>query len=439
MSSPPRDPFSSVTQILSESSLKPQQIFAELEHFRRNVTVMFTDIKGSTSYFEKHGDIAGLLMVHECNNLLRQCVERHKGRFIKTIGDAIMAIFETPPDAVRSAIDMQESILQVNGAKPESDRVTIRIGLHYGTAIVKTSDLFGDAVNVASRVESHAQPEQILISDSVHAEVAGSSEFRIRHFGRFELKGKAESRDLYTVVWKKEEALEDMQFGAGTMVLGPSAGFCLPAFKLQQLRQDGTVGAERVLNSGTLVIGSQIGDFLISGDPSIAASHIRISLENGQLFVEDLSEGAGVYVRLQATYTLKNGDEIITGNQRFRFQEQETALMTAAATGTTIADMSKMLNQQVAELVIESADGTVRRFPLTEESMTWGRSKGTHVFPEDQFLSRAHARVYQRGEDFFLEDLDSRNGTYVRVRGKVTVSVGTRIRIGGQIIRVMMQ
>ena len=238
MSHPPRDPFSSVTQILSESRLKPQQLFAELEHFRRNVTVMFTDIKGSTSYFEKHGDIAGMLMVHECNNLLRQCVERHKGRFIKTIGDAIMAIFEKPSDAVRSAIDMQQSILQVNEPKPESDRVTIRIGLHYGTAIVKTSDLFGDAVNVASRVESHAQPEQILISDSVHDEVAATSEFCICHFGRFELKGKAERRDLYAVVWK-EGALEDSHLAAHTMVLAPSAGFCLPTFKLQQLRQDG--------------------------------------------------------------------------------------------------------------------------------------------------------------------------------------------------------
>jgi adenylate cyclase len=434
MSHSPTNPFDTVTRIISESRLNPQ-LLADLERFRCNVTVMFTDIKGSTSYFEKHGDIAGLLMVHECNDLLKQCVALHKGRFIKTIGDAVMAMFETPSNGVRSAIEMQRSILEANSHKPEGDRVTIRVGLHYGTAIVKTSDLFGDAVNVASRVESHAQPEQIVISDAVHDEVVSAGEFRIRPLGRVELKGKAERRDLYEVEWK-EVAPSTTQFAAHTIVMNTGAGFCPPTIKLQQLRQDGSVGEERVLKSGALVIGSEGADFLVSGDSLMAASHARISLEGGQVFVEDLSGGAGVYVRLMETRTLQEGDEIVTGNQHFSFHKQEHAVMTAAATGTRIVDMSRMLNEFLAELVAGSADGTKQRYALVDESVTWGRSKGTYVFPEDRFLSRTHARIYQRGEDFFLEDLDSRNGTYVRVRGKTLVSVGTRIRMGGQILRV---
>src|SRR6185369_8205275 len=82
----------------------------ELEKLRRGITVLFTDIKGSTAYFERYGDAAGLLMVHHCNSLLGQIVERHGGKVIKTIGDAVMASFEDHGEAVAAAIEMQEAI-----------------------------------------------------------------------------------------------------------------------------------------------------------------------------------------------------------------------------------------------------------------------------------------------------------------------------------------
>ncbi len=427
------DSEQSVTQIISASKLNPQ-LLAELERFRRKVTIMFTDIKGSTSYFEKHGDIAGLMMVHECNDLLKQSVERHKGRFIKTIGDAVMAMYDAPDDAVRSAIEMQKSILEVNLPKPAEDRVTIRIGLNFGTGIVKTSDVFGDVVNVASRVESVSQPEQIVISDTVYEAIAASGEFRTTYLGRFALKGKEENRDLYDVAWK--EAPGRQTYAAHAVVQSGAYDNLFPTLKLQQLRQDGTMGAERKLKHGALLIGSEKGDFLFSGDPKMAPTHARISIEGSQVFVEDLSEGRGVYVRLVATYTLQDGDEIVTGAQRFKFNEQKHAVAAAAATGTKIVDMQSMLDQPVAELVSQAESDEPQRYPLLEESVTWGRNKGTYVFPEDRFMSRTHARVYQRGEDFFLEDLGSRNGTFVRVRGKAPVPIGTSIRVGGQILRV---
>lgn len=435
MSDPARDSSSSVSQIISESRLRPQ-LLADLERFRRNVTVMFTDIKGSTSYFEKHGDVAGLLMVHECNDLLKQCVQRHKGRFIKTIGDAVMAMFDTPVDAVRSAVDMQKSILDVNRPKQESDRVTVRIGLHYGAAIVQTDDLFGDAVNVASRVESQSQAEQIFISETVRDEVAASGEFAIRSLGRFELKGKTERRYLYEVIWK-EDASNVASSADHTIFMNAGIGFCVPTLKLQQMRQDGSVGAEQVLKQGALVIGGEDADFPVAGDPLMAPLHARVSVEGGQAFVEDISGGSGVYVRLLETRMLHDGDEILTGSQRFSFREQEHGTSAAAGSGTHGIGTPTMVGQSSAELVTESADGVTQRYPLTGDSVSWGRSQGTFVFPEDRFLSRSHARIYPRGVDFFLEDLNSRNGTYVRTRGKVPVPMGTRIRVGGQILRVM--
>src|SRR5438270_13616000 len=188
----------SVTQIM-QSSKGQSELLAELEKFRRSVIVMFTDIKGSTAYFEKYGDVAGLMMVHQCNDALQKIVEAHTGRVIKFIGDAIMATFDDPKESCIAAMEMQQQLIKFNAPKPEQDHVFIRIGLNFGSGIVKSNDVFGDVVNVASRVESVAQPEQIVISDTVNQQISQLAQFKVKHMGRFALKGKEGDRDLFEV------------------------------------------------------------------------------------------------------------------------------------------------------------------------------------------------------------------------------------------------
>ena len=84
------------------------------------MTVLFSDIKGSTAYFEQHGDVEGLAMVQRHNDLLFPCVENNHGRIIKTIGDAIMALFDNPVDAVKAAAQMQRSLFDDHTKRPES-------------------------------------------------------------------------------------------------------------------------------------------------------------------------------------------------------------------------------------------------------------------------------------------------------------------------------
>src|SRR5579863_2304088 len=196
----------SVTQII-QSSRGQNELLAELEKFRRAIIVMFTDIKGSTAYFEKYGDVAGLMMVHQCNDMLRQIVERHCGKVIKTIGDAIMATFEDPAESLHAAIEMQKGLIDFNAPKPEQDHVFIRIGLNFGQGIVKSNDVFGDVVNVASRVESVAVPEQIVISETLKDQVDKIGVFKITPIGRFALKGKEGDHDLYEVVWTDKKKI----------------------------------------------------------------------------------------------------------------------------------------------------------------------------------------------------------------------------------------
>ncbi|HTC91989.1 MAG TPA: adenylate/guanylate cyclase domain-containing protein [Terriglobales bacterium] len=427
----------SVTQII-QASRGNNQLLAELEKFRRTITVMFTDIKGSTAYFEKYGDAAGLMMVHQCNDSLRQIVEGHGGRVVKTIGDAIMATFEDCKESVLASIEMQKALIGFNAPKPEQDHVFIRIGLNYGQGIVKSNDVFGDVVNVASRVESVAAAEQIVISDSVYEQIKDLKLFKTASLGKFSLKGKEGDRDLYEVEWTPKK--ETRTPVAHTIMMEPpKASRVVPHFKLQHIKKDGTSGELYEMKQGRLSLGRSQGDLQYATDGTLAPLHARFYVENGQLLVEDLSDGKGVFVRLIATYTLQDGDAVLMGKQLLLFREKSEAVAAAAATGTSVGDLSQMIQEPVAEFVRltpQGVDNTLR-FPLLEQEITWGRNKGTYIFPDDGFMSRAHAKIYQRGENYFLEDLGSRNGTFIKVRGKTPVPLGAMVLAGGQLLKVM--
>ena len=430
-------PQDSVTQII-QSSRAQAEMLAQLEKFRKTIVVMFTDIKGSTAYFEKYGDVAGLMLVHECNARLTKIVEKHGGRVIKEIGDAIMATFDGCKESILAAMEMQKSLIGFNAPKPQQDHVFIRIGLNYGQGIVKSNDVFGDVVNVASRVESVASPEQIVISDTLHAQVAPLGAFKINHLGRYQLKGKEGDRDLYEVPWDERHTTKPPV--AHTVVLSAGAKFSLvvPKFKLEHIRKDGTVGNIHELKEGKLTVGRIDGDLKFQADPQMGDVHAHFSVDRGQLYVEDLSGGKGVFVRLIATYTLQNGDVVMMGRQVFQFREKSEAVAAAAATGTAITEVASILNEPVAQFMAVTPTGVDEsvRFPLHEQEITWGRNKGTYVFPDDGFMSRAHAKVYQRGDTFFLEDIGSRNGTFIKARGKAPVPVGAMVLVGGQLLRV---
>jgi class 3 adenylate cyclase len=412
---------------------------AELERYRRNITILFTDIKGSTAYFERYGDAAGLVMVSGCNDRISEIVREHGGKVIKTIGDAVMASFEDCTESVKGAIRMQEAIYADGLKKPEQDRVSIRIGLNYGPGIVKSDDVFGDVVNVASRVESVGVPEQIVISDTLHEQVAPKGIFKLHYLGRFSLKGKGENRDLYEVQWTDRNPPK--RAAAHTVVMSAAKAAAVPKVKLQRILKDGTAGEEYKLKNEKLEIGRLRGDVQFPEDEKMAPLHARFSMEKDQLFIEDISGVSSVFIGLIATYPLRDGDIVRMGEQIFRFREKVEAVANAAARGTTILDLSTTMDEPVAELIFVGPDflDTPARLPLNDEEVSFGRTRGTYIFPEDPFMSRAHAKLYHRGEDFFLEDVGSRNGTFVKVRNKAPVPAGATVLVGSQVLKADVQ
>jgi class 3 adenylate cyclase len=425
---------SGITQILDLSRFDPHRI-ADLEKFRQPVTIVFTDIKGSTAYFEKYGDAAGLAMVDRCNRILTETLEQHHGRLIKTIGDSIMGQFTDGPQSVTAAIEMQRRLTKFNSSLPQEGRICVRVGLHHGTGIVRSQDVFGDVVNVASRVESVAAPEQIVISDTLYEQVKDAN-FNIVYLGRFALKGKKEERDLYEVIWNDARG-EQAAPAAHLMVATADGGARRRLLKLEHILHGGAVGKSYAIKPEGFTIGRSAGDVQCPED-GMDRLQARFSVVEGQLFLEDLTHSGMVFVRLVGTYPLRQGDEVILGRQRFRFSARSDVISAAAAVGADLPEISA--NGAVAEFIHLNKDGTPRQsFPLAKDEIVWGRMSGLYTFPDDRLMSRQHAKVYHRGEDFFLEDLGSRNGSFLRVRDKTPVPVGASVLVGAQLFRVVEQ
>ena len=122
------------------------------------------------------------------------------------------------------------------------------------------------------------------------------------------------------------------------------------------------------------------------------------------------------------------------GQQSFQFHANVNALESAAASGMHIRDLAELLDKPPAEFASMGPDGG--HYLIRDEEVTWGRIRGNHTFPDDPNMSRSHAKVFHRGEDFFLEDTGSRNGTFVKARAKTQVPVGVTLLFGGQLLRV---
>jgi adenylate cyclase len=369
------------------------------------------------------------MMVHKSTTMLSQAVERHAGRVIKTIGDSVMAVFEDPAEAIAAAIEMQEAITADNKSKEDARRVLVRIGINYGLGLVKSNDVFGDVVNVASRVESAAAPEQILISDTLNAVLGVSDRFKIRPKGKFALKGKADERDLFEVVWRPDE--DTVPAGSHSLIAVPAFAQNI-RFKLVQVRNDGRPARELELQNVASVVGRTDGEFTFPNDSAMQPRHARVLIERGQLFVEPI-DSAAVFFSLIGPYRLQSGDVIKLGSQILEFHANAVALEMVASTGSTMKEVSAKLQKPLAELVSTTDQ---RHFPLPEAETTFGRTKGTYTF-SDTALSRSHAKIYQRGEDFFIEDTGSTNGTFVKARDKTPVPDQSILSIAGQLFRVV--
>jgi DNA-binding NarL/FixJ family response regulator len=180
-----------------------RRLMSQLSDARRvpegTVTIIFTDIVGSTEFFDRLGDERAREIFREHDRLLRDSLKRHGGVEVKHLGDGFMMAFSSARRALECAVDIQRGIESAGRDHPER-AFGVRVGLTTGEAISEDQEYFGETVILASRIAALAGGGRIFVSEVTRA-LVGSSAFRFVDLGEHGLKGFKEPRRLFEVSW----------------------------------------------------------------------------------------------------------------------------------------------------------------------------------------------------------------------------------------------
>jgi TolB-like protein/Tfp pilus assembly protein PilF len=171
-----------------------------------NVTIMFTDIVGYSAMVGKDESHA-LKLLEEHNKTIEPVILKFNGEIIKHIGDAIFAKFKNPEDALNSSIEFQQKFRKRNSISQLKDKILVRTGIHIGEVIEKDNDLFGNSVNICSRIESISMPGGIAISSDVNQQIKG--EVYNRSFGFVKLKNINNPIEIINIYLDEEDYLNE--------------------------------------------------------------------------------------------------------------------------------------------------------------------------------------------------------------------------------------
>jgi adenylate cyclase len=155
---------------------------------RRLATILFADIDGYSRLMRADEEQTLVDLHAHLGELVGPVIGRFHGRIVKTVGDGVLVEFGSAVEAIRSAVELQRGMFERNVGTPPDRRQAFRIGLHLGDVIAVDEDVFGDTVNVAARLHGLAEPDSIVLSDSVYEQVRDKLALPFRDLGRRTVK-----------------------------------------------------------------------------------------------------------------------------------------------------------------------------------------------------------------------------------------------------------
>src|SRR2546430_8977127 len=166
---------------------------------RKLAAIMFTDMVGYSALAQRDDKLA-LELLEEHRRLLREIFPRFHGTEIKTIGDAFLVEFSSALEAAQCAIEIQRTLAKRDADASAERQIQLRIGIHIGDVIHREGDVYGDGVNIASRIEPLASPGGICVSMDVERQIRNALEARFEKFGSAELKNIKLPMELFRIV-----------------------------------------------------------------------------------------------------------------------------------------------------------------------------------------------------------------------------------------------
>lgn len=313
-------------------------------------TLLFVDQVGSTAQLDALGDVRAGRLRQLLLDQLRAAVRQCAGREVEFTGDGLFAAFGGTTDAVDAAALMQRAVTDANHARPDEERVALRIGINAGEPTVESDGrMFGLSVVIARRLCDHAGAGETLVSDVVRALAAPQRPGWFRELGFVELKGVSEPARVWALVTGSAGDLGPAPAGSGPVAVtgpvrpdqariersrapttiqtavdppGPSAVDQLPTTRLAPPvgRLDLPGGGSLPLGQTPCVIGRGAGASVVVDDTNVSRRHAEIRLVGAHLVVRDLGSTNGTKVNGVPVLerVLVDGDEITIGIGRFR-------------------------------------------------------------------------------------------------------------------------
>jgi class 3 adenylate cyclase/tetratricopeptide (TPR) repeat protein len=230
---------------------------------RRLAAVMFTDIVGYTSLTEKNESLS-LKLLNEYRELLRSHFSRFNGREIETVGDGTLAEFPSALEAVQCAYDVQTELLQINKVRDEGNKIQIRIGIHIGDVIHTQSKIFGDTVNLASRIQSVCEAGGISVSEEIYLQVRNKVSFAFESIGEQKLKNVERPIEIFKAVLTGSSISDQQNRLSAASFISRDLPFTDRTLETQTLRL--VLDKTEATKKGTIVF--------ISGEPGIGKSRL---------------------------------------------------------------------------------------------------------------------------------------------------------------------
>jgi adenylate cyclase len=247
--------------------------------------VLFADVTDSTRIYETIGDRAALALIDQLLGLLDKAAAGRGGTVVKKLGDGMVVAFPTADEACRAACDMQLAALSTPAARP-ADRLAIRIGFTFGPVVLSEGDVFGDTVNVCSRLVALANPEQVLTTHQTVAAMAPALRARCRELFPIRVRGRHEEIIACNVQYR-----EDLDATETNMT---RAALMRERELVLKITYQGELRVVRSSGAG-LRIGRDKDNDLVVESHFASRAHARLYPREGHFVMQDLSSN-GTYL-----------------------------------------------------------------------------------------------------------------------------------------------
>jgi len=269
----------------------------------KSLSILFADISKSSILYETVGDQAAQEAIGNILNLLSDLADQFTGNVIKTVGDAIICIFDSADNAIRAAKSMQETMICGFPDATHLPPINIHIGIHHGPVVIEKGDIFGDAVNITARVADYANPRQIVATRAAIDSLSEDSNYYKKYLSAITAKNISGKIELFEII------VEDLQM---TMVIDSR--------KLSE-----TLRSKLYLKTGTLEIivdgqkpmisiGREDFNDIVIHCTWISRTHAYIEDRNGIFMVKDKStNGTFIYPIDSEPIFIKKGEHPLVG------------------------------------------------------------------------------------------------------------------------------